>query len=126
MRLSIEVPSGDLEIINRLTQLPGARLIKEERLDGAEIVRVILEIAAAAGGVAGIAHSAASTAKSAASIATSLRQIFRDGSKKYRTDPNRRLVAYLDKKKILSSDMTEQEIDDENLDALDQGDDRST
>jgi hypothetical protein len=125
MLLSIEVPAADSEIIDQLKALPGARVSKEERLDGAEIVRIILEIAGAAGGVAAIAQSAASTAKSAASVVTSLRQIFRDGTKKYRTDPNRRLVVYSDKKKLLSSDMSEQEVD-EKLDELDQGDDRPT
>jgi hypothetical protein len=119
MLLSIEVPAGDADIIGQLKALPGAQVIEEDRLDGAEIVRIILEIAGATGGIAVIAQNAASTAKSAASVVTSLRQIFREGVKKYRADPNRRFAVYADKRKLVTSDMPDQEVDDR-LKELDQ------
>jgi hypothetical protein len=119
MRLSIEVPAGDSEIIGQLKALPGAQVVEEDRLDGAEIVRIILEIAGATGGIAAVAHNVASTVKSGASIVTSLRQIFRDGAKKYHADPNRRFAVYSNKRKLLSSDMSAQEVDDK-LKELDQ------
>jgi hypothetical protein len=111
MRLSIEVPATDSEIIGRLKALPGTEVIEESRLDGAEIVRIMLEIAGATGVMATIAQNAASTAKSTASLITSLRQIFREGARKYRADPNRRFAVYADKQKLVSSDMSDEELD---------------
>ena len=125
MRFVIEVPADDAQLISSLQALPGARMVQEDRLDGAELVRIILETAVATGGVAAIAQNAASAVKSGTTILASLGQLFSDSTKKYRADPNRRFAVYSGKRRLLSSDMSEQQVN-ERLRELDSADDRQT
>jgi hypothetical protein len=80
MRFVIEVPADDAQLISSLQALPGARMVQEDRLDGAELVRIILETAVATGGVAAIAQNAASAVKSGTTILASLGQLFSDST----------------------------------------------
>ncbi len=110
MSFLVQLPSTDTDLIMELSQLPGIRRADESYFDGADVVRVFVEVAAASAAIAATAKSAEAATKSAAEIIKTLRSVFRRGVGRHRTDPDGEFVVLWEGKPFVSSDMPKEDV----------------
>lgn len=111
MQITVQVPATDKELIAELAALPGADVGKEERFDGAELVRIAFDMAAMAGALSATAGGLLSAAKKTASIVETFRKTFRKGARRYRSDPNNDFIVTADNQVIVTSSMSDDEVE---------------
>jgi hypothetical protein len=111
VQITVQVPATDKELIAELAALPGADVGKEERFDGAELVRIAFDMAAMAGALSATAGGLLSAAKKTASIVETFRKTFRKGARRYRNDPNGDFIVTADNQVIVTSSMSDDEVE---------------
>lgn len=109
-RFLIQIPAADTDIVEELLKIPNASRTEEDRLDGAEIVKILVEVAFAAKAVASTSRSISSATKEAATTIATLRSIFSKGVTRHKRDPGLDFVVLKNGEPFVSSDMAEADV----------------
>ena len=109
MKLTVELPRADTMLRNELQSLGFYQVAEREGFEGADVVRVSLEVAAVAGAIAATMRSASATAKSAVELIETLKVLFGRSFERYKKDPNADFIVLMDDELLLASHMSDED-----------------